>query len=323
MKILLSSSFIIAALFISSCGTGDQPGSGRKGTSRKQTSSEQLIEESIPAQINLTGLRTDASSLESIVEIEYKNTDYISVLRCSSSFILRGPTGKILRHPSGSLQSDSGLELRAAWENALGATTSCRLLGEKVVRASFNDPIAPTGSYFYVFNPCRETIASENRPAQTICSFNLASTEDISIRNTLNERTTAIAQLLTEKEAQLAALALNFRQQMVQSLYAQKSCENNEAVDAVKEARWKALSSVLITGIAASIGGAVAGPQAAVTAAQKTLQWIMENVQAGTNHNSTRCTLLQDAEAKAKDFASQIDSLTKEISQLKSELAHP
>lgn len=306
---------------VTACGMPELPSSPRKSINGEENTSDQRGNDRSAARINLTATRSDATSLQSIADIEYINSDYVSVIRCSSEFSLRGPTGKVVRDSTGKMNVSRDFELRAVWEQALESTSSCRLLGEKLVRSSFADPLAATGNYFYLFNPCRETLGSKAQVAKTLCSFQLTSSEDVALTNTLTEKTSSIAILINKKEAELAALALIFRQQMSEALNAQKSCENNEAIDAVKESRWKALSGVLMTGIAASIGGAVAGPQAAVAAAQKTLQWIMENFNAGTSHNPSHCKLLQDVESKAQQVASEIDSITKQISQLQGELA--
>jgi hypothetical protein len=301
-------------------GCGSDSGGKTTSENRASKSADAMSEmdDSKPARLELTKGKTSVTSLDAIADIDFKNSDYALVLRCNSSFQLRGPTGKIMRSPSGVISEGHPLEMRATWEDALGSTTSCRLLGEKVLRATFTDSLADDGRYFYVFNPCRESIAT-GRP---LCSYMIASTEDVDLRNTLNEKSASIVSLLAKKEAQLASVAIRFRQQMTISLNAQKSCENNEAVDAVKEARWKALSSVLATGIAAAIGGAIAGPQAAVDAAQKTLQWIIENFPPGTTHNSSNCRLLADSEAKAKELATEIDFISKEIGQLQKELTN-
>jgi hypothetical protein len=308
------------AFLLGIAGCGSDASGKKKSEERASKSADAMSEmyDSKPARLELTKLKTAVTSLDAIADIDFKNSDYAMVLRCNSNFQLRGPTGKIMRSPSGVIFESHPLEMRATWEDALGSTTSCRLLGEKVLRARFTDSIADDGRYFYVFNPCRESIAT----GKPLCSYMLASTEDVDLRNTVNEKTSSIVSLLARKESQLAGVAIRFRKQMTISLNAQKSCENNEAVDAVKEARWKALSSALATGIAAAIGGAIAGPQAAVNAAQKTLQWIIENFPPGTTHNSSNCRLLADSEAKAKELATEIDYISKEIGQLKKELTN-
>ncbi|MFZ9521063.1 MAG: hypothetical protein ACO3A4_11365 [Silvanigrellaceae bacterium] len=322
MKCLISISNFLFLFFLSSCGSESLEQQPRFDSSGKSYSSDVSAEDTIPARLLLLNMRTSVSSLDSITDIDFKNSDYAVVLRCSANFQLRSPTGKLMRSASGIIETGHPVEMRAVWEDAIGSIDSCRLLGEKTVRATFSDSLAGDGKYFYLFNPCRESLMAGESTAKPICSYQLVSTEDVDLRNTLNEKSSAVSLQISQKEAQLATLAIRFRQQMTAALNAQRSCENNEAVDAVKEARWKALSSVLATGIAAAVGGAIAGPQSAVSAAQKTLQWIIENFPPGTTHNTTNCKSLLDSETQAKQLAGAIEMIAKEIGQLRVELAN-
>ncbi|NBW81362.1 hypothetical protein EBR21_06375 [bacterium] len=309
---------LLCFVWISGCGSESAVKINLDNHSSRSADSNLEMEDAKPAQLELGNLKTAVTSLDAIADINFKNSDYAIVLRCNANFQLRGPTGKVMRNASGAIAKGHSLEMQATWESALSSTTSCRLLGEKVLRATFTDSIAEDGRYFYIFNPCRESSAH----GKPLCSYMLSSTEDVDLRNTLNEKSASIVRQLASKEAQLATVVLRFRQQMAISLNTQKSCERNEAVDAVKEARWKALSSVLATGIAAAIGGAIAGPQAAVNAAQKTLKWIVENFPPGTTHNSSNCAPMVDAETKAKEMAGEIDVISKEIGRLQKELTY-
>ncbi len=310
-------------LSVLSCGSLEPPENPFTQQKNKNNPShdDALLEDTHEAELNLNSQTTTSDAIEPFVEIDYKKSDFLNAIRCKSEFILRDPTGRPVRLSTGKIDAKSQLEQRAVWEFALAATESCQLVGEKVVRPSFNDSLAPAGSYFYLFSPCRESLSSASQPTRIRCSYNLVSTLNIELRNSLSEQAKTVAQKIAEKEAQLASIALRFREHMMNSLQAQKNCQNNEAVDAVKEARMKALSGLLMTGIAASVGGVIWGPQGAATAAQKTLQWIYENYPPGTTHNSSRCQLVADAEQKAKELAGVIDTVTKEISQLKAELA--
>jgi len=308
---------------VQSCGSLEPPENPSATQKNKNSPSQDdaLLEDIHEAELNLKSQSTISDAIDPFVEIDYKKSDFLNAIRCKSKFILRGPTGRPVRLSTGKIDAENQLEQRAIWEYALAATESCQLVGEKVVRPSFNDSLAPAGSYFYLFSPCRESLSSPAQPARVHCSYNLVSTLNIELRNSLSEQAKTVAQKITEREAQLASIALRFREHMMNSLQSQKNCQNNEAVDAVREARLKALSGLLMTGIAASVGGAIWGPQGAATAAQKTLQWIYENYPPGNTHNPSRCQLVADAEQKAKDLAGVIDNVTKEISQLKTELA--
>lgn len=278
-------------------------------------------QESRPApSIDIRLTNDSVTSLETIAELDYHSADFVSVIRCNSGYHLPGPTGEPIRSASGSLSASHHLDLRAAWETALGTTESCRLLGDKVVRQSFSDPSADTGSYFYLFNPCLEKMSTNSEQSAILCSYQLRSTSNIRLRSTISEENFLRTQEILKYEALLAATAIKFRQQLQMSLYAQESCENNQTVEAIKEAKQKALKTLLITGIAAAIGGAVAGPEAAAEAAKKTLQWIADHYGPGTINNPTRCKLLNDTDSKAREVALEMDFLAKKINQLRKEL---
>ena len=309
---------LTALLMVAACGVTENAQKTPQSFRTEQKYAEQDARPTPSVEIKLTN--DSVTSLETIAELEYSSADFVSVIRCSSSYNLLSPTGDALRHGSGTLTAAHPLDLRAAWESALGATESCRLLGDKVVRQSFSDPSADTGQYFYLFNPCLEKTSNDNERTQIQCSYQLRSTRNINLRGTLSEENFRRAQEILKYEAQLAATAVKFRQQLQMSLYAQESCENNQTVDAVKEAKQKALKSLLITGIAAAIGGVVGGPEAGVEAAKKTLKWITDHYGPGTVNNPTRCKLLDDADTKAREVAAEMELLTKKINQLREEL---
>jgi hypothetical protein len=317
---LLLVQFIIVA-----CGDSDSSnlisGHSKTDDSKAENDSGSIKDDgSSPAQLKLTSQNDKSNGYIPFIEIDYKNSDFTKVIRCRSTYELRSPVGKLIRHSSGVIQSESAVERKAVWETALSATESCQLIGEKTVRAAFNDMLAASGKYFYLFNPCRESSDPLTGGVRTKCSFDLISSVNVNLHNSHMAQGTRLARQLAEKESQLTGLALRIREQMLQSLQKQKACENNEAVDAVKEARQKALSAILVSGIAASIGGLVGGSQGAAIAAQKTLQWIYENFSANSGDNTGNCKILSELDAAAKESAAAIDILSKEIDQLKAEL---
>lgn len=79
--------------------------------------------------------------------------------------------------------------------------------------------------------------------------------------------------------------------------------------------------SVLLTSVAASVGGAVAGSQGALEAALQTLEWIKNNTNLRSRSQPSQCKQLVDSEALAAEQAIKIDVISKEISQLRTELA--
>jgi hypothetical protein len=317
---------VVMSILMAACGVDEPPIPSQKN-SEKDAKSARYSEQSTvavdnsPARISLVEVNASAADLSPIAEIDYKNSDFITALRCSAAFPLRGPAGQVIRSSTGQISLSNPLELRAVWEQALAATTSCRLLGDKIVRASFSDPLAESGTYFYLFNPCRESLSDESQQTKMSCSFLLAATENIKVINSLNEKTRGIAHLISTKESQLASIALRFRQQMLLQLDAQKTCENNEALDEAQRAKWRAISSVLLSGVAGALGGAIAGPQGALTAAQKTLDYIINKSSRTPKDKPSTCPTLSDLESQTQSLAAEIDSLAKEISQLQKELA--
>ncbi|MEN9809876.1 MAG: hypothetical protein RLZZ488_1443 [Pseudomonadota bacterium] len=311
--------YLTALVFAAACSVGENSDKTQPQIPKEQANDVQQTRPVPSVEIRLTN--DSVTSLETIAELDYRAADFVSVIRCNANYDLISATGEALRHSSGFLAQTHYLDLRVAWESALGATEFCRLLGDKVVRQSFSDPSAETGRYFYLFNPCHETISQDAEREQIHCSYRLRSTRDITLRGTLSEENFKRAQEILKYEAKLAATAIKFRQQLQMSLYAQESCENNQTVDAIREAKQKALKSLLITGIAAAIGGVVGGPEAGAEAAKKTLKWIADYYGPGTVNNPTRCKQLDDADSKAREVAAEMELLTKKISQLRKELA--
>lgn len=328
-KIIFLPAIFINYILIIGCGEGSRSELQKETRTNEALSpangSDALAEaprtDEMPTKIILNSVRSEATSFDTLAVIDYQNADFAQVVRCSSHLTLRSPTGIPARNSEGQFISFRAIESRAIWESALADTYHCRLLGEKVVRISFSDPFAPTGNYFYIFNPCRSAGSSENDTTGMKCSFQLTSTGGVSLRNTVTAEKLRLLQLMHDKEGALAAVTLRFRTDLTIALEAQKRCEGNAAVDAVKEARTKALATLLGTGIAAAIGGVVAGPGGAVATAQQTLQWIARYYGPGTESNPSKCTLLRNAENEAQNSASDIEKLRKQISQIQEDLA--
>lgn len=308
--------------WISGCGTESHP-TELTSPIRSQENNAELISsiEGQTPKITLTHIQDKATSQQTILNIDYKTSDYVSVLRCRSNYKLRSPTGNIIRTESGQIVSKNQLELRAVWDAAFSAITSCRILSERIVRHAFTDPLAASGNYFYIFNPCREKLSTVTASPQTFCSYAIQSSQDIQVTSTVDQKYFQLSENLFRKEAQLASVILNFREGLMTNLRAQQSCENQASVDAVQEARRKALMSVLLTSVAASVGGAVAGSQGALEAALQTLEWIKNNTNLRSRSQPSQCKQLVDSEALAAEQAIKIDVISKEISQLRTELA--
>lgn len=293
----------------------EESASENSGDAEVQASDERSTQN---LRLYIDVIRTDATSTDNFVNLTFENSDFAQVLRCKSNFTLRRPNGLPARSPSGKLQPMTGLEAKATWNSALAESSQCQLIGDKLMRASFADSLSESGTYYYLFRPCR---AKGNDQNSQFCVENFVGTPDIVIHNNLSlERRAQFKQLLM-KEAQLAGVAMRFRDKLEIAIEEQQRCEQNKTVDAVKEAKAKALVSVLSTSLAAAIGGAIAGPAAALTAARQTLSWIKEYLGAGTQNNPNQCSALKNSEELATAAAREIESLQKEISQLQAELA--
>jgi hypothetical protein len=300
-------------------GTGAQT---RDADSEKQmTQAEKAATIDLSPRVAVSSLRSDGTSTDTLAVMDYQNADFVQTLRCSARYVLRSPQGFNARSASGMIEPLNVIEMKAMWHSSLSDTRHCRLLGEKMMRTSFSDPFAPSGTYFYIFNPCRADDANNGEGNGVSCSFVLTTTNNISLTNNINEEKLRLMNLLMTKEAQLASVALWFRSKLMVALEAQKRCEGNAAVDAVKEARTKALASLLGTGVAAAIGGVIAGPSGAVIIAQQALQWITQYYGPGTQANPSSCKVLKDAEAEAQLAAAGLESLRKEIGQIHEDLA--
>lgn len=312
--------FIVLSATHVRCGMSQDFPSEETTTQESSDGAAQSSErrKSQPVRLRIDVIRTNATSTDDIVDLRYENADFASVLRCNSKFILRKANGLPVRSSVGKLQPMTALDAKAAWTNAFSEITQCQLIGEKLMRASFADSFSESGTYYYLFRPC---VAEGEDKTSQVCAEHFVSSPDIVLHNVLTLERREQFRTLLMKEAQLAGVAIRFREQLEIALEEQQRCEQNKAVDAVKEAKAKALVSVLSTSLAAAVGGAIAGPVAALTAARQTLSWITEYLGAGTQSNPNQCSALKNSEDLATAAAREIDSLQKEISQLQTELA--
>ncbi|MEN9530773.1 MAG: hypothetical protein RI932_2646 [Pseudomonadota bacterium] len=321
--------FLPVALILVACGSNkdaatgtpfvDQVPNEKPATSTQDAQVDKDAEMNLAPKVALSAMRSEGTSIDTLAVMDYQNADFVQTIRCSARFTLRTPLGFNARDASGAIAALSAAEMRAVWYGALSDTTHCRMLGERMMRTSFSDPFAASGTYFYVFNPCRSSEVGNNGVS---CSFQLTTTNNINLSNTLNEEKLRLMNLLMAKEAQLASVTLRFRSKLMVALEAQKRCEGNAAVDAVKEARTKALASLLGAGVAAAIGGVIAGPSSAVLLAQQALHWIAQYYGPGTQANPSSCLILKDAEAEAQVVGTEIEALRKEIGQIQMDLAN-
>ena len=324
---LTRSILIFAALFNTHCGTDE--------LIRREIDNQHSTEDSVQkdpdtelnewlsqASLGLEVTQTSANSSDAFAHISYVYADFALAIRCNSAWTLRRANGMPARTEDGRLVSMTALEARAVWESAVASTDHCTSFGEKLIRASLADPIAASGTYFYLLRPCRVPISGTDSGMPRFgCSSHLLSTPNINLRNEQSDHVRQIFKEILLKENQLIGVALKLRSHLSFALEAQVKCEQNTTVDAVREAKAKALRTVLSTSVAAAVGGAIAGPAGALTAAKQTLSWITDYLGSGTKANPAQCTQMKDAETQTELAAIEIESLHKKISQLKAELA--
>ena len=102
------------------------------------------------------------------------NADYIKLLRCAASYNMTTLQGDHVQKPSRTLSND---DLKWAWSQAINDNHNCKIVSEYLTVTTYIDMPAPTGSFYYIANPCINSARSTT--GQEGCSNALTFTKPL------------------------------------------------------------------------------------------------------------------------------------------------
>ena len=134
------------------------------------------------------------------LEIQLVQADFTQILRCHSDYKLISSTGQDFE----SLDPSSDVErFKWMWNRAQGDYRSCKSVGLRVPRTTIQDLAAPSGSYYYILNPC--VLAKNSITEKEDCSNHLVKSEPITYQSPLSQKFMEVSQKVSEQEADIAS----------------------------------------------------------------------------------------------------------------------
>lgn len=137
------------------------------------------------------------------LQIQFDNAEFAQIMRCAASYKLETAFGQNVTVLDDSLNSRK--EKKGAWFNALRDNRNCKVISYDVSGESIQDYTAPTGTFYYILNPCIRKDTSVTR--QDDCSYSLSMTNTIAyeeqIRQELQEQSIKISEIEQRIQAHL------------------------------------------------------------------------------------------------------------------------
>lgn len=139
--------------------------------------------------------------------LQFAGSDYVQILRCISSY--KTLFQSLIQEADSLVGTESRSQsLKWAWYDSFGNPKFCKLAaprwqtngvsGESEQVTYFQDITAPSGTFFYIVNPC--LAKSTHGATKDECSFILASTDEITFSSPLSDAFLKKAAELTEAE---------------------------------------------------------------------------------------------------------------------------
>ncbi len=149
--------------------------------------------------------------------IEYRNNNYVQILRCAASF------RQELETEFSQVAANNNLSIRQwPWLDAFGNSIFCDVVTTQTTAKEYADLAAPNGNFFYVINPC---VSSEfSTTGQNACSFNLTCTDNFQFSGSLSSQFILQAAQLNQAQSQYDGLVLQFLGLVQELMNDQNSC---------------------------------------------------------------------------------------------------
>lgn len=202
-----------------------------------ETEPEDLTKEPFEATAFLNPQVTlgDAGIFEGVqvpsLQLQYGTADFVQVARCVQSYEFKNHFGEDVSTLDDSVASLE--EKKTMWFNALRANRSCKMLSYKTTTQTLQDYTAPSGTFYYILNPC--LTASTSVTKQEDCSYNLQFSGVVTYEEQIREQ-------LHDKAIELSSLeqtihALMTEGQILAQLLESKirACENTIAIETAQK----------------------------------------------------------------------------------------
>lgn len=197
------------------------------------------------------------------LEIQLDHADFIQILRCHSDYKLITSTGQDFE----TLDTSSDIErFKWIWNRAQGDYKSCKSVGLRVPRTTIQDLAAPSGTYYYVLNPC--VLAKNSITEKEECSHHLAKSEPITYHSSLSQKFMEVSQKVSEQEADIASdinELINYSKMISDT---QKSCEEFWASKEANKQRLRGFLKLGAMVLGTVVGGIMTGGMGAIQGGQ-------------------------------------------------------
>jgi len=197
------------------------------------------------------------------LEVTLDDADFLQILRCQADYKLISSTGDAFE----SLDSSSDIErFKWMWNRAQGDYRSCKAVGLRVARTTVQDLAAPSGSYYYILNPC--VLAKNSITEKEDCSHHLVKSEPITYQSVIDQRFMEASQKVSAQEAEIASDVNDLINHAKMIADTQRSCEDFWASKEANKLRLRGFLKLGAMVLGTVVGGLVAGPMGAIQGGQ-------------------------------------------------------
>ena len=318
------------------CSEVNQPKISAKNLTDQGDSSSQIDQpekrDPLLAKVTLAGnpspsLMSENSSIRvPSLGITLQGADYVEIVRCAASYVIKTPSGEDVRIFK---ESDPDMRrqiLKRTYVDEVKSNPNvCRIVGTKVVVSQFLDYAARPGSYYYVLNPC--VMAERSTSGRDDCSYDILVTDQIQHITSVHEDFLKGAEDLARLESTLSGYYNQLNYYAERARKVADDCESSAIVAETARSRMRGFSGLVLAGVGAAVGGVVTGgnPAAALKGAETGLGLAMKlfsmyQPQPQECPGAQRVMLAgQSASGKIPDVQQQIIDARKKLAQLDSD----
>jgi hypothetical protein len=176
------------------------------------------------------------------LEISFGTAEFVQIMRCASSYQMESMLGESVHTMSDSLSSLK--DKQTMWYTALRNNKICKSVSSKTETLNFQDYTAPTGSFYYVLNPCitKETSITKQDDCSYRFSFSNIFTYEEQIRDSLYDQARELSEIEQEIQAHMNnsyALATVLERKI-------RACENTIAMESATKKQLQGLLDATI-----------------------------------------------------------------------------
>ncbi len=194
--------------FNSSSGSNTGSSSGSEGGSTSESLTSSAIDPATVAatiQANVALAPSDIVNDPNIVfpKVTIKKTtaDYVQLLRCAASYSMLTLQGTNIQNNLAKLSAN---DKKWGWSQAINDSKNCQIVSEYLTPPTYVDMPAPSGSFYYVANPCVD--AAHSTTGLDGCSYALSFTKPLlDYQNSFIDKIRNLSQQYAAAQSQLYA----------------------------------------------------------------------------------------------------------------------